>query len=166
MDDTPGTNAIHREHERLTREFVPRSDLVLFVTSADRPFTESERGFLQGIRDWGKKIVVVVNKMDRVGADFKMSIDSMRKKLGANDNARKQYKLLATSRTGTLQKELQQVGAVGYEVMGMTVGKTALALNLAENAAKLGAQVAIFSLEMSKESLLTRMLCSAAPPSR
>ena len=45
--DTPGTNAVAREHEALTREFVPRSDLVLFVTSADRPFTESERAFLQ-----------------------------------------------------------------------------------------------------------------------
>ncbi|HLB45364.1 MAG TPA: dynamin family protein, partial [Candidatus Limnocylindrales bacterium] len=42
----------------------PRSDLVLFVTSADRPFTESERAFLQQIRDWGKKIVFVVNKID------------------------------------------------------------------------------------------------------
>ena len=62
--DTPGTNAIHREHERLTREFVPRADLVLFVTSADRPFTESERAFLETIRDWGKKIVVLVNKAD------------------------------------------------------------------------------------------------------
>ena len=62
--DTPGTNAIHRQHEAITREFVPRSDLVLFVTSADRPFTESERAFLQGIRDWGKKVVVVVNKID------------------------------------------------------------------------------------------------------
>jgi small GTP-binding protein len=64
--DTPGTNAIHREHETITREFVPRSDMVLFVTSADRPFTESERAFLQGIRDWGKKIVIVVNKIDTV----------------------------------------------------------------------------------------------------
>jgi small GTP-binding protein len=62
--DTPGTNAIQREHEAITREFVPRSDLVLFVTSADRPFTESERAFLAGIRDWGKKIVVVINKVD------------------------------------------------------------------------------------------------------
>ena len=62
--DTPGTNAIHREHEAITREFVPRSDMVLFVTSADRPFTESERAFLQGIRDWGKKIVIVLNKID------------------------------------------------------------------------------------------------------
>jgi small GTP-binding protein len=62
--DTPGTNAIHREHEAITREFVPRSDMVLFVTSADRPFTESERAFLQGIREWGKKVVVVLNKID------------------------------------------------------------------------------------------------------
>jgi small GTP-binding protein len=62
--DTPGTNAIRREHEALTREFVPRADLVLFVTSADRPFTESERAFLAAIRAWGKKIVFVVNKVD------------------------------------------------------------------------------------------------------
>lgn len=62
--DTPGTNAIQREHEALTRDFIPRSDLVLFVTSADRPFTESERAFLETIRDWGKKVVVVVNKID------------------------------------------------------------------------------------------------------
>jgi small GTP-binding protein len=62
--DTPGTNAIIREHERLTTEFVPRADLVLFVTSADRPFTETERAFLETIRGWGKKIVIVVNKVD------------------------------------------------------------------------------------------------------
>jgi small GTP-binding protein len=62
--DTPGTNAILRQHERLTRDFVPRSDLVLFVTSADRPFTESERDFLETIRNWGKKVVVVLNKVD------------------------------------------------------------------------------------------------------
>jgi small GTP-binding protein len=62
--DTPGTNAVIREHEELTRDFVPRSDLVLFVTSADRPFTESERAFLEQIRAWGKKIVFILNKID------------------------------------------------------------------------------------------------------
>lgn len=62
--DTPGTNAIIREHEEITSKFVPRSDLVLFVTSSDRPFTESERAFLEKIRDWGKKVVVIVNKID------------------------------------------------------------------------------------------------------
>ena len=62
--DTPGTNAIIREHERLTTEFVPRADFVLFVTSADRPFTETERAFIEAVRAWGKKVVVVVNKID------------------------------------------------------------------------------------------------------
>jgi small GTP-binding protein len=62
--DTPGTNAVIREHEAITADFVPRSDLVLFVTSSDRPFTESERQFLAVIREWGKKIVLVLNKVD------------------------------------------------------------------------------------------------------
>src|SRR6185436_18025531 len=62
--DTPGTNAIIRQHERLTAEFIPRSDLVLFVTSADHPLTESERQFLERILSWGKKIVFVLNKVD------------------------------------------------------------------------------------------------------
>jgi small GTP-binding protein len=62
--DTPGTNAIIREHEAITAEFVPRSDLVLFVTSADRPFTETERAFLEQVRGWGKKVIIVINKVD------------------------------------------------------------------------------------------------------
>lgn len=74
--DTPGTNAIHREHEAITRDFVPRSDLVLFVTSADRPFTESERAFLQGIREWGKKVVLAINKIDIL--DSPAAVDEVR----------------------------------------------------------------------------------------
>ncbi len=62
--DTPGTNAVIRQHERLTNEFVPRSDLVLFVTSADRPMTESERQFMERIRAWGKKVILALNKVD------------------------------------------------------------------------------------------------------
>jgi small GTP-binding protein len=62
--DTPGTNAVLREHEALTRDFLPRADLVLFVTSADRPYAESERAFLEAIRQWGKKVVLVLNKAD------------------------------------------------------------------------------------------------------
>jgi small GTP-binding protein len=70
--DTPGTNAIIRHHEELSRGFVPRSDLVIFVTSADRPLTESERGYLELVRDWGKKIVLVVNKADLLGEEEKV----------------------------------------------------------------------------------------------
>ena len=44
-----------------------------------------------------------------------------------------------------------------------SMGKTALALNICWHvASRLLQPVAIFSLEMSQESLLTRMLCAAA----
>jgi hypothetical protein len=42
---------------------------------------------------------------------------------------RSQYKLLATSRTSTLQKELLDAGRIGYQILGMTVGKTAMGGN-------------------------------------
>lgn len=41
-----------------------------------------------------------------------------------------------------------------------SMGKTALALNLAQNAAKRGFGVGVVSLEMSKEQLVERMFCS------
>ena len=72
--DTPGTNAVIKRHQELTERFVPRADLVLFVTSADRPFTESERQFLELIRSWGKKVVVVVNKIDILDDDEQQKV--------------------------------------------------------------------------------------------
>ncbi|HJQ14268.1 MAG TPA: dynamin family protein [Anaerolineales bacterium] len=70
--DTPGTNAVIRYHERLTDEFVPRSDLVLFATSADHPLTESERQFLERILSWGKKVVFALNKADIIENEFSL----------------------------------------------------------------------------------------------
>ena len=66
--DTPGTNAILQHHQVLTQKFLPRADLILFVTSADRPFTQSEADFLGFIRAWGKKVVLIVNKIDLLSA--------------------------------------------------------------------------------------------------
>lgn len=62
--DTPGTNAIIRQHQALTEGFLPRADLLLFLTSADRPFTESERQFLSLAARWGRSVIMVVNKAD------------------------------------------------------------------------------------------------------
>ena len=37
-----------------------------------------------------------------------------------------EYELLATSRTSTMDKELQKVAGEGYELVGLTVGQTAI----------------------------------------
>jgi hypothetical protein len=39
------------------------------------------------------------------------------------------YKLIATSKTSTLQKEATELGKEGFQALGMTVGKTALGGN-------------------------------------
>ena len=79
--DTPGTNSIVREHQAITEDFIPRADLVLFVTSFDRPLSESERQFLHFIRDaWGRQLVVILNKADlaRKPADLEQVTEHIR----------------------------------------------------------------------------------------
>ncbi|MCB9749382.1 MAG: dynamin family protein [Myxococcales bacterium] len=68
--DTPGTNSIIRRHQTLTEQFIPRADLVLFVTSYDRPLSESEHQFLKFMREvWGRRLVFVLNKVDLARGD-------------------------------------------------------------------------------------------------
>jgi len=64
--DTPGTNAVLRDHTFTTLRLLPAADLILFVTSADRPFPESERALLESIAAYNDRqsILVVINKMD------------------------------------------------------------------------------------------------------
>lgn len=62
--DTPGTNAVHVDHTKLTQKLLPIADIILFVTSADRPFPESERKLLSSIQRFRKNLVIVLNKID------------------------------------------------------------------------------------------------------
>jgi hypothetical protein len=44
--------------------------------------------------------------------------------VGAAKTEKYEYKLLATNKTSTMQKELQEAGQAGFQMIGMTVGKT------------------------------------------
>ncbi len=73
--DTPGTNSAWIDHTERTKKMLPAADLILFVTSADRPFSESERVLLQSIQAYRKNIVVIVNKMDILDTTSEMVVD-------------------------------------------------------------------------------------------
>lgn len=63
--DTPGTNAAVANHTATTIRLLPAADLILFCTSADRPFSDSERALLKEVAEkYRKSVVVVINKMD------------------------------------------------------------------------------------------------------
>ena len=59
---------------------------------------------------FGGKEVVVILERDRE----------------ATGKARWEYRLLATSKTSTMQRELSEIGADGFEYVGMTVASTAM----------------------------------------
>jgi small GTP-binding protein len=62
--DTPGTGSVFQKHEQIAKSFLHRSDLVIFVVSAKRAFAETERIYLELAKNYGKKILLVVNQID------------------------------------------------------------------------------------------------------
>lgn len=62
--DTPGTGSVFEQHESTAKKFLHRSDLVIFVISAKRAFAETERLYMELARQYGKKIILVLNQVD------------------------------------------------------------------------------------------------------
>lgn len=62
--DTPGTGSVFKRHEDTAKSFLHRADLVIFVLSAKRALAETERLYLDLARNYGKKIILVINQVD------------------------------------------------------------------------------------------------------
>src|SRR5438105_3322219 len=66
MVDTPGTNSIVKDHQTITENYIPQSDLVVFVFSAVNPHTKSAWELLTLIsKQWHRKVVFVLQQADR-----------------------------------------------------------------------------------------------------
>ena len=52
------------KHEQIARDFLHRSDLVVFVISAKRAFANTEKLYLELAQEYGKKVIVVINQID------------------------------------------------------------------------------------------------------
>src|SRR4051794_15345564 len=67
--DTPGTNSIIQNHQAITENYIPLSDLVVFVFSAVNPHTKSAWELLKLIGgNWHRKMVFVLQQSDRASA--------------------------------------------------------------------------------------------------
>lgn len=95
----------------------------------------------------GKEVVVVMAK-------------------SSNDHGKTRYKLLATSRTSTMQKELQQAGDDGFRYRGQTVfeslfGGKEVAVILERSAAEEGKRVEYRLLSTARTSTMEKELKEA-----
>ncbi len=68
--DTPGTNSIIREHQEIAESYIKLADFIIFLTSTERPLSESEISFLKMIRGkWDRKLIFCINKIDLVNSE-------------------------------------------------------------------------------------------------
>ncbi len=72
--DTPGLNSIHAEHEETARRFIEEADAVLWLFSVDQAAKASEGEALAKIVAQGRKILGVLNKIDRASDDERAQI--------------------------------------------------------------------------------------------
>ena len=67
--DTPGLESIFQKHEETTRSFLHRSDVVLLVMLATQAMTSRNLEYLQQLRQYGKKVIIVINQADLLSDD-------------------------------------------------------------------------------------------------
>jgi GTPase SAR1 family protein len=84
--DTPGTNTIVEHHQEITEQFIPASDLIVFVFEAKNPYRQSAWDFFKYIHgDWRKKTIFVLQQKDLASAnELEVNLE------GVTDKARKE----------------------------------------------------------------------------
>ncbi len=66
--DTPGLESVFRTHDEVTRRFLHRADVVVLVMIATQVLTASNLEYLQQLKVYGKRVIVVVNQVDVLDA--------------------------------------------------------------------------------------------------
>jgi small GTP-binding protein len=81
--DTPGLNSIHPEHEAIARRFIAEADAVVWLFTVDQAAKATEGDALGKIKSEGKKILGVLNKIDRCSQEeLERIVEHVQKALG------------------------------------------------------------------------------------
>ncbi len=72
--DTPGLESVFQKHEETTRKFLHRADVVLMVMMATQAMTASNLEYLQTLKEFGKKVILVINQADLLSGEEAESV--------------------------------------------------------------------------------------------
>ena len=158
------TSANIHHYARIVREKAIRRYLISAATTiATRGFEDQEN--VDEFLDEAEKVIFDISEK-RVRTSFVMVGEMIRDSIKMVERLYERKELVTGVPSG--YKDLDRLTA-GFQPSDLIVvagrpsmGKTALCLNIATHAAFGGTGVAIFSLEMAKEQLVLRMLCSEA----
>ena len=118
--DTPGTNTVIENHQEITRNFIPNSDLVLMVFQAKNPYTQSAWDLLDYIReDWRKRTIFILQQADLARPDeIETNMASVR------DLALQKGIATPTIFATSAARELRQMPDSGFEAVRQFIRQT------------------------------------------
>ncbi len=117
--DTPGTNTIVAHHQEITEQFIPYSDLIVFVFEAKNPYRQSAWEFFDYInKEWQRKIIFVLQQKDLMNEE-----DLAINKQGVYDHALK--KGVENPKVFAVSAKLEKEGFIeisGYKSLRQYIG--------------------------------------------
>jgi predicted GTPase len=79
--DTPGFGSTYVHNTKTSLDFIKGCDAVLFLLSADPPFTQTEVEFLKEVKQHVSRIFFIINKTDQLNQEELSKLDSFIKKI-------------------------------------------------------------------------------------
>lgn len=153
-----------KSHSEIVRRASLQRDLIYASTNINALAYDAPDDASQTIEEAERMLFNVTQK--RVGSSFTKVGDLLSTVFDQIDELARHKDELAGVGTGFKDVDDLFWGWRGGDLLILAarpaVGKTSFALNVAVNAAKHGASVALFSLEMSATQLVQRILCSEA----
>ena len=74
--DTPGFNALDEGHDAIARGSLEDAEAILWVLDANQALSQTEFELLESIRDSSERVIVLLNKIDRVAPEADAYADS------------------------------------------------------------------------------------------
>lgn len=78
--DTPGVGSLNPKHTEVTYSFLPRADIVLFVSDATAELTQPELSFLKSVRKYCNNFLFVLTKKD-LSMDYEAVMQGNKKRI-------------------------------------------------------------------------------------
>lgn len=164
LADFVPTAANISHYARIVRE---KSILRSLISTATEIATRGyeEQGNVEEFLDSAEKVIFEISEK-KIKASFVAVGDMIKDTLKTVEKLYERKEMVTGVPTGYDDLDKLTAGLQPAELIIVAgrpgMGKTAFALNIAANAAFGGVGVAVFSLEMAKEQLVLRMLCSEA----
>ena len=153
-----------KNHTEIVKRNSVLRDLVYASTNINALAYDAPDDTNEVIEDAEKMLFEVTQK--RVSSSFQNITDLLTQAFDEIDELVNNKNQMAGTPTGFTDVDKLFWGLRGGDLLILAarpgVGKTSFALNLATNAAKAGAAVALFSLEMGANQLVQRILCAEA----